>query len=194
MNYDKLSRSIRQYYKKGIIRKPDVSQRLVYQFVHPVWGRAMLGGVLWGYKRHPAKQTSRHALRTPKPYVKMRHETHALTNPIGTHFCCQWRESCMKLFMHRRRRQPSVTVEALLSYCRIKQPSTIKINALFFSFAWSASSFSIMCDFSNLPWWTAHIQIDISEKTFHEAFRSSYHSTLCSFACTRIFCRSHTCG
>ncbi|KAI3369324.1 hypothetical protein L3Q82_007576 [Scortum barcoo] len=35
MNYDKLSRSIRQYYKKGIIRKPDVSQRLVYQFVHP---------------------------------------------------------------------------------------------------------------------------------------------------------------
>ncbi|CAL9704578.1 unnamed protein product [Knipowitschia caucasica] len=36
MNYDKLSRSIRQYYKKGIIRKPDVSQRLVYQFVRPV--------------------------------------------------------------------------------------------------------------------------------------------------------------
>ncbi|KAJ8016720.1 hypothetical protein DPEC_G00010260 [Dallia pectoralis] len=36
MNYDKLSRSIRQYYKKGIIRKPDVSQRLVYQFVQPV--------------------------------------------------------------------------------------------------------------------------------------------------------------
>ncbi|XP_051567947.1 SAM pointed domain-containing Ets transcription factor-like [Myxocyprinus asiaticus] len=36
MNYDKLSRSIRQYYKKGIIRKPDVSQRLVYQFVYPV--------------------------------------------------------------------------------------------------------------------------------------------------------------
>ncbi|KAE8623383.1 hypothetical protein XENTR_v10005588 [Xenopus tropicalis] len=36
MNYDKLSRSIRQYYKKGIIRKPDVSQRLVYQFVHPL--------------------------------------------------------------------------------------------------------------------------------------------------------------
>ncbi|XP_029011998.1 SAM pointed domain-containing Ets transcription factor-like isoform X2 [Betta splendens] len=36
MNYDKLSRSIRQYYKKGIIRKPDVSRRLVYQFVKPV--------------------------------------------------------------------------------------------------------------------------------------------------------------
>ncbi|KAM3934485.1 SAM pointed domain-containing Ets transcription factor [Leptodactylus fuscus] len=36
MNYDKLSRSIRQYYKKGIIRKPDVSQRLVYQFVQPL--------------------------------------------------------------------------------------------------------------------------------------------------------------
>lgn len=39
MNYDKLSRSIRQYYKKGIIRKPDVSRRLVYQFVNPVWWR-----------------------------------------------------------------------------------------------------------------------------------------------------------
>ncbi|XP_036387725.1 SAM pointed domain-containing Ets transcription factor-like [Megalops cyprinoides] len=36
MNYDKLSRSIRQYYRKGIIRKPAVSQRLVYQFLHPV--------------------------------------------------------------------------------------------------------------------------------------------------------------
>ncbi|XP_026189034.1 SAM pointed domain-containing Ets transcription factor isoform X2 [Mastacembelus armatus] len=36
MNYDKLSRSIRQYYKKGIIRKPDASRRLVYQFVNPV--------------------------------------------------------------------------------------------------------------------------------------------------------------
>lgn len=45
MNYDKLSRSIRQYYKKGIIRKPDVSQRLVYQFVHPVWGGSVVGGV-----------------------------------------------------------------------------------------------------------------------------------------------------
>lgn len=45
MNYDKLSRSIRQYYKKGIIRKPDVSQRLVYQFVHPVWGCGRVGGV-----------------------------------------------------------------------------------------------------------------------------------------------------
>lgn len=132
MNYDKLSRSIRQYYKKGIIRKPDVSQRLVYQFVHPVWGRAILGGVLSGYKHHPAKQTSCHALRTPKPYVKMRHETHALSNPIGTHFCFQWRESCLKLFVHERRQQPSVTVGALFSYCRIKQPSTIKINALYF--------------------------------------------------------------
>ncbi|XP_029291764.1 SAM pointed domain-containing Ets transcription factor-like [Cottoperca gobio] len=36
MNYDKMSRSIRQYYKKGIIRKPDISRRLVYQFVNPV--------------------------------------------------------------------------------------------------------------------------------------------------------------
>lgn len=47
MNYDKLSRSIRQYYKKGIIRKPDVSQRLVYQFVHPVWGRGMVAEGRW---------------------------------------------------------------------------------------------------------------------------------------------------
>lgn len=32
MNYDKLSRSIRQYYKKGIMKKTERSQRLVYQF------------------------------------------------------------------------------------------------------------------------------------------------------------------
>ena len=32
MNYDKLSRSIRQYYKKGIIKKTENSKRLVYQF------------------------------------------------------------------------------------------------------------------------------------------------------------------
>jgi SAM pointed domain-containing ETS transcription factor len=32
MNYDKLSRSIRQYYKKGIIQKTTNSKRLVYQF------------------------------------------------------------------------------------------------------------------------------------------------------------------
>jgi len=32
MNYDKLSRSIRQYYKKGIIKKTANSKRLVYQF------------------------------------------------------------------------------------------------------------------------------------------------------------------
>ncbi|KAJ0064412.1 hypothetical protein NL108_006417 [Boleophthalmus pectinirostris] len=36
MNYDKLSRSIRQYYKKGIMKKPEVSCRLVYQFVNPI--------------------------------------------------------------------------------------------------------------------------------------------------------------
>lgn len=35
MNYDKLSRSLRQYYKKGIMRKTERSQRLVYQFCHP---------------------------------------------------------------------------------------------------------------------------------------------------------------
>ena len=36
MNYDKLSRSIRQYYKKGIIRKTEITRRLVYQFVLPI--------------------------------------------------------------------------------------------------------------------------------------------------------------
>lgn len=35
MNYDKLSRSLRQYYKKGIMQKTERSQRLVYQFCHP---------------------------------------------------------------------------------------------------------------------------------------------------------------
>ena len=35
MNYDKLSRSIRQYYKKGIMKKTEKSQRLVYQFCPP---------------------------------------------------------------------------------------------------------------------------------------------------------------
>ncbi|KAL3842296.1 hypothetical protein ACJMK2_020326 [Sinanodonta woodiana] len=35
MNYDKLSRSIRQYYKKGIIKKTEQSKRLVYQFCTP---------------------------------------------------------------------------------------------------------------------------------------------------------------
>ncbi|KAJ9579030.1 hypothetical protein L9F63_024865, partial [Diploptera punctata] len=35
MNYDKLSRSIRQYYKKGIMKKTERSQRLVYQFCLP---------------------------------------------------------------------------------------------------------------------------------------------------------------
>jgi SAM pointed domain-containing ETS transcription factor len=32
MNYDKLSRSIRQYYKKNIIKKTENSKRLVYRF------------------------------------------------------------------------------------------------------------------------------------------------------------------
>ncbi|ESP00926.1 hypothetical protein LOTGIDRAFT_140186 [Lottia gigantea] len=35
MNYDKLSRSIRQYYRKGIIKKTEQSKRLVYQFCTP---------------------------------------------------------------------------------------------------------------------------------------------------------------
>jgi SAM pointed domain-containing ETS transcription factor len=37
MNYDKLSRSIRQYYKKGIMKKTERSQRLVYQFCSPYY-------------------------------------------------------------------------------------------------------------------------------------------------------------
>ncbi|XP_059079826.1 DNA-binding protein D-ETS-4-like isoform X3 [Tigriopus californicus] len=35
MNYDKLSRSLRQYYKKGIMKKTERTQRLVYQFCTP---------------------------------------------------------------------------------------------------------------------------------------------------------------
>lgn len=35
MNYDKLSRSLRQYYKKGIMKKTERTQRLVYQFCSP---------------------------------------------------------------------------------------------------------------------------------------------------------------
>ena len=40
MNYDKLSRSLRQYYKKGIMKKTERSQRLVYQFCHPYYLQA----------------------------------------------------------------------------------------------------------------------------------------------------------
>jgi SAM pointed domain-containing ETS transcription factor len=35
MNYDKLSRSLRQYYKKGIMKKTERTQRLIYQFCAP---------------------------------------------------------------------------------------------------------------------------------------------------------------
>ena len=35
MNYDKLSRSLRQYYKKGKMKKTEKTQRLVYQFCEP---------------------------------------------------------------------------------------------------------------------------------------------------------------
>ena len=35
MNFDKLSRSLRQYYKKGIMKKTSRPQRLVYQFCAP---------------------------------------------------------------------------------------------------------------------------------------------------------------
>ena len=46
MNYDKLSRSIRQYYKKGIIRKPTVSSRLVYQFCEKILNTLFKNNVL----------------------------------------------------------------------------------------------------------------------------------------------------
>ena len=44
MNYDKLSRSIRQYYKKNIIRKPKATSRLVYQFCEKIvtWARVTI--------------------------------------------------------------------------------------------------------------------------------------------------------
>ena len=35
MNFDKLSRSLRQYYRKGIMKKTSRPQRLVYQFCAP---------------------------------------------------------------------------------------------------------------------------------------------------------------
>lgn len=40
MNYDKLSRSIRQYYKKNIIKKPKETSRLVYQFCEKIMAAA----------------------------------------------------------------------------------------------------------------------------------------------------------
>lgn len=47
MNYDKLSRSIRQYYKKGIIKKTTHSKRLVYQFCQPfLWGGRCVASIL----------------------------------------------------------------------------------------------------------------------------------------------------
>ena len=42
MNYDKLSRSIRQYYRKGIIKKTSTSKRLVYQFPGQMRGKQFL--------------------------------------------------------------------------------------------------------------------------------------------------------
>ena len=48
MNYDKLSRSIRQYYKKNIIKKTENSKRLVYQFCYPyLWFAKMSISKLW---------------------------------------------------------------------------------------------------------------------------------------------------
>lgn len=87
MNYDKLSRSIRQYYKKGIIRKPDVSQRLVYQFVHPVWDRS---NRIIGHAISPCTWT-------PEPEEKRWQRTRALTNPNGTHFHCQHQSNSWQL-------------------------------------------------------------------------------------------------
>ncbi len=44
MNYDKLSRSLRQYYKKGIMKKTERTQRLVYQFCPPYHLWSSIGG------------------------------------------------------------------------------------------------------------------------------------------------------
>jgi len=62
MNYDKLSRSIRQYYKKGIIKKTVNSKRLVYQFcpAYMLWNLSSLSQcwVFWNSNHHaPANST-----------------------------------------------------------------------------------------------------------------------------------------
>lgn len=47
MNYDKLSRSVRQYYKKGIIKKTEQSRRLVYQFCDSTLASVMRSTSKW---------------------------------------------------------------------------------------------------------------------------------------------------
>lgn len=123
MNYDKLSRSIRQYYKKGIIRKPDVSQRLVYQFVHPVWGSSVVGrGGGGDEKRHTISPCT----WTPRPEAKRWHGTRALTNPNGTHFHCQHRSNSWQLLheglSYREEETKQCGCWGFFSCCRIKQP------------------------------------------------------------------------
>lgn len=109
MNYDKLSRSIRQYYKKGIIRKPDVSQRLVYQFVHPVWGDG-------GGQRSPKKGPHDHTLHLyikPTPSWKgVKLTSMHWPTPVSTHSLCQhlpvsvssqsWQNNFSLFLMQRR--------------------------------------------------------------------------------------------
>lgn len=130
MNYDKLSRSIRQYYKKGIIRKPNVSQRLVYQFVHPVWGSGILGGININQQ---SKLSGCHALRT--------HENACTGQPNWYTFLLPLKQD-ETLYVHVRRRHHSIIVRALFSCCRIKHPSIHhKDKCTVFSFAWSASTF-----------------------------------------------------
>ena len=49
MNYDKLSRSIRQYYKKNIIKKPKETSRLVYQFCEKIIASDAKFKLMWCY-------------------------------------------------------------------------------------------------------------------------------------------------
>lgn len=56
MNYDKLSRSVRQYYKKGIIKKTANSKRLVYQFCPAyLWALRQTPWVQYLYTRIPKR-------------------------------------------------------------------------------------------------------------------------------------------
>lgn len=90
MNYDKLSRSIRQYYKKGIIRKPDVSRRLVYQFVNPVWWRGFADPKTTSWRGRYAGHTVRSGINSE---VLLVHYTKCLISIVKTAY---WtKHSCL---------------------------------------------------------------------------------------------------
>lgn len=128
MNYDKLSRSIRQYYKKGIIRKPDVSQRLVYQFVHPVWEQQHSGR----RKRWKPTKLKGHTISPCTWTPKMKKVTwntctdqpqwYTLPLPTPKLAAAAWRLICA---WTERKRQNNVAVEAF-SCCRMKRNHRLK--------------------------------------------------------------------